>query len=59
VLIEQPDGQPPIEDGEWRWGTLVSKGFVEYVDTEEEETTMIAMHIRDLAASRWGVVLVM
>ena len=34
---------------------LVYKGFIEYVDTEEEETTMIAMELRDLnAAAREG-----
>ena len=30
---------------------LVYKGFIEYVDTEEEETTMIAMELRDLKAA--------
>ena len=30
---------------------LVYKGFIEYVDTEEEETTMIAMELRDLNAA--------
>jgi hypothetical protein len=30
----------------------VADGFVEYVDTEEEETTMIAMTIKDLQAAR-------
>uniref|UniRef100_A0A383VP27 DNA-directed RNA polymerase subunit beta n=1 Tax=Tetradesmus obliquus TaxID=3088 RepID=A0A383VP27_TETOB len=36
----------------WGWGTLVAQGFVEYVDTEEEETTLIAMTMRDLALQR-------
>ena len=30
---------------------LVYKGFIEYVDTEEEETTMIAMELRDLRSA--------
>jgi DNA-directed RNA polymerase II subunit RPB2 len=30
----------------------VVKGYIEYVDTEEEETTMIAMTINDLANAR-------
>lgn len=30
----------------------MASGYVEYVDTEEEETTMIAMNIKDLAAAR-------
>ncbi|KAK9052552.1 hypothetical protein SSX86_029182 [Deinandra increscens subsp. villosa] len=34
------------------WHDLVAKGFVEYVDTEEEETTMISMTINDLIQSR-------
>ncbi|TMW88614.1 hypothetical protein EJD97_018324 [Solanum chilense] len=34
------------------WHDLVAKGFIEYVDTEEEETTMIAMTINDLTNSR-------
>ncbi|GAX80657.1 hypothetical protein CEUSTIGMA_g8092.t1 [Chlamydomonas eustigma] len=34
------------------WNELVTNGFVEYVDTEEEETTMIAMTIKDLQEAR-------
>jgi hypothetical protein len=30
---------------------LVYRGFIEYVDTEEEETTMIAMELRDLRSA--------
>ncbi|KAK9837485.1 hypothetical protein WJX81_006043 [Elliptochloris bilobata] len=33
------------------WHDLVYRGFIEYVDTEEEETTMIAMELRDLKAA--------
>lgn len=36
------DGQP------WTWSTLVSKGMVEYLDAEEEETILIAMQQDDL-----------
>jgi len=36
-LQESPD------DGGWH--DLVAKGFIEYIDTEEEETTMISMTI--------------
>lgn len=32
----------------FRWQYLVSGGVVEYIDTLEEETTMIAMNIEDL-----------
>ncbi|CAL0300888.1 unnamed protein product [Lupinus luteus] len=38
------------EDGGWH--DLVSKGFIEYIDTEEEETTMISMTINDLVQAR-------
>ncbi|PNX69495.1 DNA-directed RNA polymerase ii subunit rpb2-like protein, partial [Trifolium pratense] len=34
------------------WSGLVSKGFIEYIDTEEEETTMISMTINDLVQAR-------
>ncbi|EFJ26753.1 hypothetical protein SELMODRAFT_148107 [Selaginella moellendorffii] len=40
------------EAGENGWHELVSKGFIEYVDTEEEETTMISMTISDLVNAR-------
>ncbi|XP_022723358.1 DNA-directed RNA polymerase II subunit RPB2 isoform X2 [Durio zibethinus] len=38
------------EDGGWH--DLVAKGFIEYIDTEEEETTMISMTINDLVQAR-------
>ncbi|KAF3451172.1 hypothetical protein FNV43_RR07264 [Rhamnella rubrinervis] len=38
------------EDGGWH--DLVSKGFIEYIDTEEEETTMISMTINDLVQAK-------
>jgi DNA-directed RNA polymerase II subunit RPB2 len=34
------------------WPDLVSSGVVELIDTEEEETTMIAMFIKDLEEAR-------
>lgn len=45
------------EGSDFRWDDLVANGLIEYVDTEEEETTMIAMTISDVeeahaAASR-------
>ncbi|KAG2318498.1 hypothetical protein Bca52824_011711 [Brassica carinata] len=37
------------EDG---WNQLLARGFIEYIDTEEEETTMISMTINDLVQAR-------
>ncbi|GAA0158956.1 DNA-directed RNA polymerase [Lithospermum erythrorhizon] len=34
------------------WHDLVSNGFIEYIDTEEEEITMISMTISDLVSAR-------
>ncbi|KAK3248848.1 DNA-dependent RNA polymerase II [Cymbomonas tetramitiformis] len=34
------------------WHDLVAAGLIEYVDTEEEETTMISMTINDLQGAR-------
>ncbi|CAK0786330.1 DNA-dependent RNA polymerase II [Coccomyxa viridis] len=36
------------ESTNFGWSDLVSRGCIEYVDCEEEETTMIAMEIKDL-----------
>uniref|UniRef100_A0A7S1BEL4 DNA-directed RNA polymerase subunit beta n=1 Tax=Corethron hystrix TaxID=216773 RepID=A0A7S1BEL4_9STRA len=36
------------------WNDLLMNGIVEYIDTEEEETTMIAMEPKDLEESRRG-----
>ncbi|KAF3794981.1 DNA-directed RNA polymerase II subunit [Nymphaea thermarum] len=40
------------ETQEEGWHDLVAKGFIEYIDTEEEETTMISMTISDLVSAR-------
>ena len=42
--VDLPDG--------FGWPNLIENGCIEYVDTEEEETTMIAMNISDLAEAR-------
>jgi hypothetical protein len=49
-----PETNEPMDEV-WGWGQLVSGGFVEYVDTEEEETTLIAMTMKDLALQRDAV----
>ncbi|KAF6145426.1 hypothetical protein GIB67_032549 [Kingdonia uniflora] len=41
--------ESPVEGG---WHELVGKGYIEYVDPEEEETTMISMTINDLVTAR-------
>eukprot|EP00878_Enallax_costatus_P009529 GHUV01009957.1.p1 GENE.GHUV01009957.1~~GHUV01009957.1.p1 ORF type:complete len:1020 (+),score=255.55 GHUV01009957.1:227-3286(+) len=48
--VYDPTGNPTGEI--WGWSHLVAGGFVEYVDTEEEETTLIAMTMKDLALQR-------
>lgn len=42
--------QESPDDGGWH--DLVAKGFIEYIDTEEEETTMISMTISVSKLSR-------
>ncbi|KAK4801738.1 hypothetical protein SAY86_022225 [Trapa natans] len=55
LLIKKKDihalqqGESPDEGG---WHDLVAKGFIEYIDTEAEETTMISMTINDLVQPR-------
>ena len=43
---ESPDNENP---NKLTWTDLLSSGLIEYVDTEEEETTMIAMEPKDLS----------
>jgi hypothetical protein len=50
-LARTPDYMLP-DLAHMRAQDLVHKGCIEYVDTEEEETTMIAMEIRDLDTAR-------
>jgi DNA-directed RNA polymerase II subunit RPB2 len=40
-----------ILKGEWGWFPLLDNGLVEYIDTEEEETVMIAMGVHTLNKS--------
>jgi DNA-directed RNA polymerase II subunit RPB2 len=40
------------DTGDFKWDDLVASGLIEYVDTEEEETTMIAMTIGDVEDAR-------
>uniref|UniRef100_A0A061S805 DNA-directed RNA polymerase subunit beta n=1 Tax=Tetraselmis sp. GSL018 TaxID=582737 RepID=A0A061S805_9CHLO len=41
-----------LQNEEKLWPDLECSGCIEYVDTEEEETTMIAMMVSDVAAAR-------
>lgn len=37
-----------LEENEMNWNDLLQEGLVEYIDTEEEESTMIAMTVNDV-----------
>ncbi|CAA0825111.1 DNA-directed RNA polymerase II subunit 2 [Striga hermonthica] len=54
LLIKKKDIQAlqQRESDDGGWHDLVAKGFIEYIDTEEEETTMISMTINDLVSAR-------
>ena len=39
-------------EGRWNFETCCQKGLIEFVDVEEEETTMIAMSLEDLQSER-------
>jgi DNA-directed RNA polymerase II subunit RPB2 len=38
-----------VQDGESKWSDLMYAGLIEYVDTDEEETVMIAMNVEDMS----------
>ena len=40
------------ESSRWNFETCCTKGLIEFVDVEEEETTMIAMSLADLHSDR-------
>uniref|UniRef100_A0A0C9RVV7 DNA-directed RNA polymerase subunit beta n=1 Tax=Wollemia nobilis TaxID=56998 RepID=A0A0C9RVV7_9CONI len=52
LKIKKKDINELRQNPEEGWHELVNKGFIEYVDTEEEETTMISMTINDLINAR-------
>jgi len=37
------------EETGYRWSECIANGLIEYIDTEEEETVMIAMNLNDLS----------
>jgi DNA-directed RNA polymerase II subunit RPB2 len=63
-IVDQETGQLVIKKSHVRqlvgqresygWKDLVSNGLVEFVDTEEEQTVMIAMMLEDLKRARSG-----
>ncbi|GAB4831192.1 DNA-dependent RNA polymerase II [Ancistrocladus abbreviatus] len=52
LLIKKKDIRASTTKEDGGWHDLVARGFIEYIDTEEEETTMISMTINDLISAR-------
>ena len=50
VIAKEKQG-PTGEMVPYGWSELVADGLIEFIDTNEEETVMIAMHIEDLNES--------
>lgn len=49
ILMKKEDVQELKQDGsKGKWDKLVRKGYLEYIDADEEETTGISMTIKDL-----------
>ena len=42
----------PDNRSKWTFETLCQKGLIEFLDVEEEETAMIAMHLSDLYSEK-------
>ncbi|XP_074364793.1 DNA-directed RNA polymerase II subunit RPB2-like [Apium graveolens] len=52
ILMKKEDVQELKQDGsEGKWDKLIRKGYLEYIDADEEETTMISMTPKDLRES--------
>lgn len=51
-LLKAKDQMDVEPEDRYGWNNIVNSGFIEYIDTEEEETTMISMTIKDLKAAR-------
>ena len=49
IAKQRPDAG--LESKPYGWSELVADGLIEFIDTNEEETIMIAMHIEDLNES--------
>lgn len=52
LLNSEDNGLTPESSEYFGWSSLVDQGIVEYIDGEEEETTMIAMTPEDLEISK-------
>ena len=50
-IIAKERQAPSGEMVPYGWSELVADGLIEFIDTNEEETIMIAMHIEDLSES--------
>lgn len=42
----------PNNKTKWNFETCCQKGLIEFLDVEEEETAMIAMHLSDLTSEK-------
>lgn len=51
-LVYQSEHAAKIQSKEWDWNRIQSEGLVEYIDTEEEESCLIAMTPRDVIRQR-------
>lgn len=47
-LTKEEKDDEKSEAEQYKWGDLLKDGLIEYIDTEEEETTTIAMTLNDL-----------
>ena len=47
-LLLTPKSLEEIQQGKKKWIDLINEGIVEYVDAEEEENTLIALHEEDI-----------
>lgn len=55
MLNEKTDGIRGMQSNDrtrWNFETCCQKGLIEFVDVEEEESTMIAMSLKDFGSKK-------